>query len=357
MTPTPMILSPSLRARWNMRTDPIEVYLVTGCAGFIGFHLSRRLLKEGKQVYGLDNINCYYDVSLKQARLNELQTHENFSFTLGDIADLDIVQKLFKIARPQIVLHMAAQAGVRHSIEQPQDYIVSNLNGFLSILEACRHHPVRHLLYASSSSVYGGNARLPFSVSDGADHPISLYAASKRSNELMAHSYSHLFNIPTTGLRYFTVYGPWGRPDMALFKFTRAILENAPIDIFNHGNMQRDFTYIDDAVEATLRLVSHIPERHEKMPDDPSRSSAPFQLFNIGSKNPVALDNVIAILEKHLGREAKRHYLPQQPGDVVATSANLDSLEQAIGAMPRTSLDTGIRAFVDWYKDFYKAAL
>ena len=331
--------------------------LVTGAAGFIGFHLSRRLLKDGDTVVGLDNLNDYYDVSLKQARLKLLQENEGFRFIRANLADRNELDSLFAKNGFEIVVNLAAQAGVRYSLKNPYAYLDSNLTGFLNILEGCRHHPVKHLVFASSSSVYGGNTRMPFSTRDNVDHPLSLYAATKKSNELMAHAYASLYRIPCTGLRFFTVYGPWGRPDMALFLFTRAILENRPIDVFNHGKMKRDFTYIDDIVEGVIRVLDRIPE-----PDpawrgdspDPSSSFAPYRLYNIGNNRPVDLMEYITTLEDQLGRKAVRNLLPMQAGDVPATCADVDDLTADVGFRPATPITEGIRRFVAWYREYYR---
>ena len=331
--------------------------LVTGAAGFIGFHLSRRLLKDGDAVFGLDNLNDYYDVSLKQARLKLLQENEGFRFIRANLADRNELDSLFAKNGFEIVVNLAAQAGVRYSLKNPYAYLDSNLTGFLNILEGCRHHPVKHLVFASSSSVYGGNTRMPFSTRDNVDHPLSLYAATKKSNELMAHAYASLHRIPCTGLRFFTVYGPWGRPDMALFLFTRAILENRPIDVFNHGKMKRDFTYIDDIVEGVIRVLDRIPE-----PDpawrgdspDPSSSFAPYRLYNIGNNRPVDLMEYITVLEDQLGRKADRNLLPMQAGDVPATCADVEDLTAAVGFRPATPIKEGIRRFVAWYREYYR---
>jgi UDP-glucuronate 4-epimerase len=330
--------------------------LLTGSCGFIGFHLARRLLDEGQRVVGLDNLNDYYDVQLKLDRLSQLEVHPGFEFHRLDLADRSGMAELFESSQPEIVVHLAAQAGVRYSLENPHAYVDSNIVGFLNVLEGCRHGPVKHLVYASSSSVYGANTRMPFSVEDPVDHPISLYAASKKANEMMAHCYSHLYGLPTTGLRFFTVYGPWGRPDMALFRFTRAILEGRPIDVYNHGRMQRDFTYIDDIVEGVRRVMDKIPAPDPEWSGDaphPGSSRAPYRLYNIGNHNPVQLMALIGALERCLGREAEKNYLPMQPGDVPATYADVDALMEAVGFRPATSIETGIRRFVDWYLDYY----
>ena len=329
---------------------------VTGAAGFIGFHVALRLLESGHRVLGLDNLSPYYDVNLKRDRLELLRVHKNFSFWETDLAEIAEVDRIFAENRPGVVIHLAAQAGVRYSLEHPASYIRSNLVGFSAILESCRRYPVSHLVYASSSSVYGLNTKLPFSETDRADHPASLYAATKRSNELMAHSYSHLFRIPVTGLRFFTVYGPWGRPDMAPFLFTRAILEGTPIRIFNNGDMQRDFTYIDDIVEGVCRVVPHIPEPDVGWSGDaslPSSSSAPFRIYNIGNNQSVPLETFISVLETALGKKAVREYLPMQPGDVKATYADIDALHAAVGFYPAVSIDEGIPRFIAWYKAYY----
>ncbi|MDX8455987.1 NAD-dependent epimerase [Mesorhizobium sp. VK9D] len=331
--------------------------LITGAAGFIGFHLCHRLLAEGRQVVGLDSMNEYYDVSLKRARLEQLRKYSNFRFEHVDLIDRDCISALFASAAPEIVVNLAAQAGVRYSLTNPHAYAESNLNGFLNILEGCRQASVGHLLYASSSSIYGGSTRMPFSVHDSADHPLSLYAASKKANELMAHTYSHLFALPTTGLRFFTVYGPWGRPDMALFIFTKAILAGQPIDVFNHGNMQRDFTYVDDIVEGIVRLMRRPaaadPDWTSTAPD-PATSNAPYRIHNIGGNTPVQLTRLIEVLEDALGRKANRNLMPIQPGDVPATFADVSSLEEATGFRPKVPIDIGIPRFVEWYRDFYR---
>jgi UDP-glucuronate 4-epimerase len=331
--------------------------LVTGAAGFIGYHVARRLLDRGDTVVGLDNLNSYYDVSLKEARLARLKEQPGFRFTRLNLEDRGGMASLFAAARPQRIVHLAAQAGVRYSLENPHAYLDSNLAGFLNILEGCRHNGVDHLVYASSSSVYGGNTRLPFSEHDNIDHPVSLYAATKKANELMAHTYSHLFRLPTTGLRFFTVYGPWGRPDMALFLFTKAILDGRPIEVFNHGNMVRDFTYIDDIVEGVIRVLDRPaevnPEFDPERPD-PGTSNAPYRVFNIGNSQPTPLNDYIEALEEALGRNAKRNLLPMQPGDVPATSANTDELDAWVGFKPGTRVREGVRRFVEWYREYYK---
>lgn len=334
--------------------------LVTGAAGFIGMHTSLRLLARGDEVVGVDNLNDYYDVSLKKARLKRLTGHGcgGFSFQKIDVADAVGIKALFEKEKPQRVIHLAAQAGVRYSLSHPQAYIDSNLVGFTNILEGCRYNGVEHLAYASSSSVYGGNTRLPFSEHDNIDHPVSLYAATKKANELMAHTYSHLFRLPTTGLRFFTVYGPWGRPDMALFLFTRAMLEGKPIDIFNHGKMVRDFTYVDDIVEGVIRVIDKPATANpafDAVNPDPGTSNAPYRVFNIGNNQPTPLMDYIEALESALGRIAQKNYLPMQPGDVPATAANTDELNAWVGFKPNTPVKVGVARFVDWYRDYYKA--
>ncbi|MCM2265858.1 MAG: NAD-dependent epimerase [Desulfuromonadales bacterium] len=330
--------------------------LVTGAAGFIGSHLAKRLLLRGDVVVGLDNLNDYYDVSLKEARLNQLTGQENFSFVKLDLADRREMTDLFARERFDVVVNLAAQAGVRYSLVNPHAYIDANLVGFMNVLEGCRHSGVEHLVYASSSSVYGANTAMPFSVHDNVDHPLSLYAASKKANELMAHTYSHLYNLPTTGLRFFTVYGPWGRPDMALFLFTRAILAGQPIDVFNHGRMRRDFTYIDDIVEGVIRVADRTalpnPQWSGAKPD-PGTSAAPYRLYNIGNHNPVELMHLIEVLEDALGRKAEKNILPIQPGDVPATYADVDDLVRDVGFKPATSIEEGVGRFVEWYRGYY----
>jgi UDP-glucuronate 4-epimerase len=318
--------------------------LVTGAAGFIGMHVAARLLARGDQVVGIDNLNDYYDVGLKRARVAELEKQKNFHFEKRDIVDAAGLQALLREGGFERVVHLAAQAGVRYSLQNPAAYVQSNIVGFLNLLEACRAHPVQHLVYASSSSVYGGNKRMPFSETDNVDHPISVYAATKKANELMAHSYSHLHGQPATGLRFFTVYGPWGRPDMALFLFTRAILEGKPIQVFNHGRMQRDFTYIDDIAEGVLRVL-----------DKPPAGPAPHQLFNIGNHQPVELMQFIGLLEARLGRKAEKQLLPIQDGDVPATYADVSALEKWTGFRPTTAVAEGIERFVSWYRGYYRA--
>ena len=332
--------------------------LLTGSAGFIGNGVALRLLERGDAVVGLDNLNPYYDVALKEARLARIAGHPGFTEAPIDLADRDAMTRLFAEHKPDRVIHLAAQAGVRYSLENPHAYVESNITGFLHVLEGCRTAGVGHLLYASSSSVYGSNARLPFSADDPVDHPISLYAATKRANELMAHSYSHLFGLPVTGLRFFTVYGPWGRPDMALFLFTKAILEDKPIDVFNHGRMRRAFTYIDDVVDGVLRVLDMDPPvPSDENGDGPAASAtAPFRIYNIGHDEPVDLMRYIEVLEEALGRQAKTNMLPMQPGDVPATWANVDALRRDAGFKPTTSVEDGVRRFVEWYKTFYGVA-
>jgi UDP-glucuronate 4-epimerase len=331
--------------------------LVTGVAGFIGAALALRLLCEGHTVQGVDNLNDYYDPALKMARLARLEAMEGFTFTKADVADQGAMEAVFAGAFFDRVVHLAAQAGVRHSLNKPRDYVKSNLDGFINVLEACRHQNTPHLVYASSSSVYGGNTALPFSESDNVDHPVSLYAATKKANELMAHAYSHLFRVPTTGLRFFTVYGPWGRPDMALFLFTRAILEGRPIDVFNHGQMQRDFTYIDDIIEGIVRVMQQPakpdPAFLSGLPN-PATSNAPYRVFNIGNHQPVPLTDFIEALENALGRKAEKRFLPMQPGDVPATYANTDALQNWTGFAPQTPVHEGVRRFVVWYREHYR---
>ncbi len=326
--------------------------LVTGAAGFIGYHLSEKLLARGDRVIGLDNLNDYYDVSLKEARLERLRCQDHFTFVKADLRDRDALNELFEATRFDAVINLAAQAGVRYSLENPHAYIDSNVIGFTNILECCRHHRIGHLVYASSSSVYGMNGSMPFSVHDNVDHPISLYAATKKANELMAHTYSHLYNIPTTGLRFFTVYGPWGRPDMALFLFTDAILKGEPIKVFNNGEMQRDFTYIDDIVEGIIRVTDKPATPNadwdSRLPD-PGTSSAPYRLYNIGNNNPVSLMEFIGAIEKAIGKKAEKQLLPMQPGDVAATYADIDALIEAVDYHPRTPIQEGIDHFIEWY--------
>lgn len=332
-------------------------FLVTGAAGFIGFHACKRLLDAGHEVVGLDNMNDYYDVNLKQARLDLLQS-PLFSFHKIDLADREGIARLFADEKFNRVIHLAAQAGVRYSLENPFAYADSNLIGYLNILEGCRHNKVEHLLYASSSSVYGLNRKMPFSTDDSVDHPVSLYAATKKANELMAHTYSHLYGIPTTGLRFFTVYGPWGRPDMALFKFTKAMLEGKSIDVYNYGKMKRDFTYIDDIVEAIVRMQDIIPQPNPEWTVEtgsPADSSAPYRVYNIGNSSPVELMDYITALEEALGMKAEKNMMPIQPGDVLETSADTKPLYDMAGFRPQTTVKQGVKNFVDWYKAYYKA--
>jgi UDP-glucuronate 4-epimerase len=331
--------------------------LVTGAAGFIGFHLSERLLNEGHHVIGIDNINDYYDVTLKENRLAKLTDRENFSFHKIDLADREGIDLLFERYEFESVINLGAQAGVRYSLQNPRAYLDSNITGFGNILEGCRHYKVKHLVYASSSSVYGANTKIPFSVHDNVDHPISLYAATKKSNELMAHTYSHLYRLPTTGLRFFTVYGPWGRPDMAPFLFTKAILAGKSIDVFNYGKMQRDFTYVDDIVEGIIKVMHKVPTPN---PDwtgtepDPASSKAPYRIYNIGNNQPIELMHFIETLEKCLGIEAKKNLLPIQPGDVPTTYADVSDLTRDVGFKPDTSIEVGVERFVDWYRAYYQ---
>lgn len=330
-------------------------FLVTGAAGFIGFHVSQRLLEAGHSVIGIDNMNDYYDVNLKQARL-DLLDYPLFSFVKLDIADREGMAKLFAAEKFDRVVHLAAQAGVRYSLENPHAYADANLMGFLNILEGCRHNKVQHLVYASSSSVYGLNRKMPFSTNDSVDHPVSLYAATKKANELMAHTYAHLYGIPTTGLRFFTVYGPWGRPDMALFKFTKAMLEGKSIDVYNYGKMKRDFTYIDDIAEAVVRVQDVIPQADPNWTVEtgsPATSSAPFQVYNIGNSSPVELMGYITALEEAMGMEAKKNMMPMQPGDVLETSAETQPLYDLVGFKPQTTVKEGVKNFVEWYKGYY----
>ncbi len=331
-------------------------YLITGAAGFIGFHLSKRLLAQGKSVVGIDNLSDYYDVNLKKTRLRELEENSEFTFYKLDLVDREGVENLFSENKFDYVVNLAAQAGVRYSLTNPHAYIDCNIVGFLNILEGCRHNDVKHLVFASSSSVYGANTKMPFSVHHNVDHPVSLYAATKKSNELMAHTYSSLYKLPCTGIRFFTVYGPLGRPDMALFLFTRAILENKPIDVFNHGKMKRDFTYIDDIVEGVVRLIDKVPEPD---PDwngdnpDSATSYAPYRIYNIGNNNPVELMKFIEVLEDCLGKKAKKNLLPIQPGDVPETYADVDDLAEDVGFKPATPIEEGIKKFVEWYREYY----
>ena len=330
--------------------------LVTGAAGFIGSALSLRLLARSDEVLGVDNLNDYYDVALKQARLDRLTPHPNFKFAKVSIEDRPALEKVFRDFRPQRVVNLAAQAGVRYSLENPYAYVEANLVGFINILEACRQGKVEHLVYASSSSVYGANRKLPFSVQDPVDHPVSLYAATKKANELMAHTYSHLYGLPTTGLRFFTVYGPWGRPDMALFLFTRKILAGEPIDVFNHGHHTRDFTYVDDIVEGVVRTLDRVPEpdpAYDPLQPNSATSSAPYRVYNIGNSHPVQLSHYIEVLEDCLGRKAEKNLLPLQPGDVPDTSAEVTELMNDTGYRPDTSVEEGVKRFVEWYRGYY----
>lgn len=331
--------------------------LVTGAAGFIGFHVSRALVAQGHDVVGLDNLNDYYDPALKRARLKQLDGDRRFTAHLVDIVDRDSLNRLFESVKPGIVIHLAAQAGVRNSIENPHAYGDANLAGFLNILEACRHFGVRHLTYASSSSVYGANTTMPFSVHHNVDHPVSLYAATKKANELMAHAYSHLYRIPTTGLRFFTVYGPWGRPDMSIYKFTKAIIEGRPIDVFNHGNMKRDFTYIDDIVEGVVRVAARVASVNTSWSGDapdPGSSSAPYRIYNIGNSSPIDLMYIIKLLETEIGKPAILQMQPMQPGDVPATFAEISDLANDVGFAPNTPIEEGIKRFVAWYRGYHQ---
>jgi len=331
--------------------------LVTGAAGFIGFHVAQRLLSSGREVVGLDSVNNYYDPSLKLARIDVLKREPKFSFAKADLADRETTKALFAKHRFPVVIHLAAQAGVRYSLENPHAYTDANIGGFLNVLEGCRHYGCEHLLFASSSSVYGANTRLPFSVQDNVDHPISLYAASKKANELMAHAYSHLYRIPCTGLRFFTVYGPWGRPDMAMFIFAKAIVEGRPIRLFNHGNMRRDFTYVDDVVEAIMRLIDRPPQGNPAWSGDnpdPSSSAAPWKIYNIGNNRPEELMHVVAVLEKEFGRSAIKEMLPMQPGDVPATYADIEDLARDVGFRPATTIEDGIARFSKWFRGYHE---
>jgi UDP-glucuronate 4-epimerase len=331
--------------------------LVTGTAGFIGNHLALRLLERGDEVIGVDNVNDYYDVRLKEARLERIKQHSNFIEVRAGIHDRTAMEDVFSRYKPQRVVNLAAQAGVRYSLKNPYAYVDSNLLGFVNILEGCRHHGVEHLVYASSSSVYGANTKMPFSVHHNVDHPISLYAASKKANELMAHTYSHLYGLPTTGLRFFTVYGPWGRPDMALFLFAKAILEGRQIDVFNHGDMRRDFTYIEDIIEGVIRVLEKIPQGNAEWSGespDPGTSYAPYKIYNIGNNSPVQLMHMIEVLEKCLGKVAEKRFLPMQAGDVPATYANVDDLMKDVDFKPATPIEDGIAKFVEWYRKFYR---
>ncbi len=330
--------------------------LVTGAAGFIGFHLTQRLLARGEEVVGVDNLSPYYDVSLKKDRLAQLQSQARFSFYQLDLADREGIAQLFEQQRFDLVVNLAAQAGVRYSIKNPHAYVDSNIIGFVNVLEGCRYSGVKHLVFASSSSVYGANTKIPFAVQDNVDYPISLYAASKKANELMAHTYSHLYSLPTTGLRFFTVYGPWGRPDMALFLFTKAILEGRPIDVFNNGKMKRDFTYVDDIVEGIVRVLDKIPEPNSLelgSTTATSRIKAPYKIYNIGNNQPVELMHFIEVIENCLNRKSEKNMLPLQPGDVPVTYADVDDLVRDVGFRPNTPIEVGIQSFVDWYKSYY----
>ena len=330
--------------------------LVTGAAGFIGFHLSKRLLAGSYQVIGLDNLNEYYDVRLKEERIKILEKHPNFTFYKTDLGNLESLKQLFADHSIRIVFNLAAQAGVRYSLKNPHAYVLSNLLGFLNVLEACKDYSVEHLIYASSSSVYGSNTKIPFSPKDSVDHPVSMYAATKKSNELMAHTYSHLYKIPTTGLRFFTVYGPWGRPDMAYYSFTKNIFEEKTIKVFNQGDMSRDFTFIDDIVEGMIRLIDHPPKSNnywDRNNPDPSSSYAPYQIYNIGNNNPVNLMKFIQILEKLIGKKAKVEFSPMEPGDVKVTYADISSLQKDIGFSPSTPLEIGLGQFIEWYKEYH----
>jgi UDP-glucuronate 4-epimerase len=332
--------------------------LVTGAAGFIGSHLSLRLLSRGDEVVGVDNMNAYYDPSLKQARLDRLTRDQGFRFVRLDVADRGTMEQLFSSERFDIVAHLGAQAGVRYSIQNPAAYIDSNLVGFGNVLEGCRQTGVKHLTYASSSSVYGANTDLPFSVHHNVDHPLSLYAATKKANELMAHTYSHLYRLPTTGLRFFTVYGPWGRPDMAIYIFTKAILAGKPIEVFNHGKMRRDFTYVDDIVEGVVRILDTVATPDDAWSGDlpdPAISNAPYRLYNIGNNSPVELMRLIEVIEQALGKKAKLDFKDMQPGDVPATYADVEDLRRAVGFTPSTSIEVGVQRFVEWYRDYYSS--
>ncbi len=352
-----MVLGLELMALSKTEAHPGPVVLVTGAAGFIGYHVAKRLLERGDHVLGLDNLNDYYDVRLKEARIAQLSPFERFQFHRMDLADRAGMSALFADRSIRRVVHMAAQAGVRYSLVNPHAYTDSNIVGFLNVLEGCRHARVEHLVYASSSSVYGGHTRMPFSVRDNVDHPVSMYAATKKANELMAHTYAHLYGVTCTGLRFFTVYGPWGRPDMALFLFTKAILAGKPIDVFNYGKMQRDFTYIDDVAEGVVRVLDKPAKPDPTWSGDvpnPGTSSAPYRLYNIGNHQPVELLRFIEILEGALGKKAEKNFLPLQPGDVPATYADVDDLIKDVDFKPNTPIEVGIRRFVEWYRDFYQ---
>jgi UDP-glucuronate 4-epimerase len=333
-----------------------DAILVTGAAGFIGFHVAQRLLSSGREVVGFDSVNNYYDPKLKEARLGVLERHSNFTFVKLDLANRELARSLFAQHRFPVVVHLAAQAGVRYSLENPHAYVDANMEGFVNVLEGCRHNGCRHLMFASSSSVYGANTKLPFSVQNNVDHPISLYAASKKANELMAHAYSHLYRIPATGLRFFTVYGPWGRPDMAMFIFAKAILEGKPIRLFNHGNMRRDFTYIDDVVEAISRLIDLPPKGNlawSGADPDPASSAAPWKIYNVGNNRPEELLHVVSLLQKEFGRTAMKEMLPMQPGDVPVTYADIEDLARDIGFRPVTTIEVGIARFAKWFRDYH----
>ncbi len=339
-------------------TSEFKNILITGAAGFIGFHLATRLLADGFHIFGVDNLNDYYDVNIKKDRLKRLGQNSRFAFFQTDLSDLAGLTNIFASHEIDVVVNLAAQAGVRYSLINPHAYVESNLVGFVNVLECCRHHHVKHLVFASSSSVYGANTNMPFSVHDNVDHPVSLYAATKKSNELMAHTYSHLYNLPCTGLRFFTVYGPWGRPDMALFLFTKAILEKKPIQVFNHGKMRRDFTYIDDIVEGVVRVINAVPEPNPNWSGDapdPGTSYKPYRIFNIGNNNPVELTQFIEAIENALGKKAEKDFMDIQPGDVAETYANIDDLYNAVGFKPETSIEEGIGKFVEWYRSYYQA--
>lgn len=344
----------------NYSPNSKTTVLVTGVAGFIGYHLSKTLMDNGYKVIGIDNINDYYSTKLKENRLRLLKKNETFKFFKVNLSLYDNLDEIFMQEKIHVVINLAAQAGVRYSLENPQAYTDSNLKGFVNVLEACRQYNIKHLIYASSSSVYGANVKMPFSTKDEVNHPVSLYAATKKSNELMAHSYSHLFGIPTTGLRFFTVYGPYGRPDMAYYSFTKNIIEGKTIKIFNEGNMKRDFTYIDDIVDGIVRLIDQPPQPNEnwdKKNPTPESSYAPYKIYNIGNNQPVKLMDFIQTLEKHIGVEAKKEFLPMQPGDVEATYADIDDLTEATGFKPTTTIDEGLKKFVDWYKEYYNVKL
>lgn len=331
--------------------------LVTGSAGFIGFHLSQKLLDQGNEVVGLDNLNDYYDVQLKLDRLAQLEARPGFSFHKLDLSDRNGIARLFLHENFDRVAHMGAQAGVRYSLKNPHAYVDSNLVGFVNILEGCRHTAVKHLVFASSSSVYGANVKIPFAVTDSVDHPVSLYAATKKANELMAHTYSHLYNLPTTGIRFFTVYGPWGRPDMALFTFTQAILAGRAIEVYNYGKMKRDFTYVDDVVEGVVRVLNQIPQPHELAPEEtlnPGTSTAPYRIYNLGNHQPIELIRFIEVLEDKLGMKAEKTLLPLQPGDVLETYADVEDLVREVGFQPNTPIEVGIERFVAWYRSYYQ---